>query len=182
MMHATNHAMDHGTFGAFQHEALDRKVFFDLLCAAIDVAEAGSAPVLLIIDVPGLLAIGQRHGSGAQAALARLVAQRLCGVAGAQGFIGQQSAARFTVLLANDGQRSAEVIGDALLACLALPIACNGLVLPVGAAMGCANWADHGKTAEELFVAADQALHRAVGASPAIAPLRFRPSPLARSA
>ena len=46
-----------------------------------------------------------------------------------------------------------------LLASLARPIVIDGQVLATGAVVGMAHWGRDGQTAEELFVAADHAIH-----------------------
>lgn len=142
-------------------DAMKSAAFFALIAGAISVAEPGSAPVLMKVDVPGLRAMESTHGRGIAAALADIALGRLGTVLGGNGFVCAQRDGQFAALIATDGSVGAAALGSAMLASLALPIAAQGIVLPVGATMGVAEWGKDGETAEELFVSADQAIYDA---------------------
>ena len=163
----------------------DRTCFFALLEQAIAVAQAGSAPVLIVTDLPGLRDAAPSHALQ----LSDAVAGRMADALGGHGFLGAQPGGRFAALIASDGPVDTPAMAQMLLASLARPIVIDGQVLATGAVVGMAHWGRDGQTAEELFVAADHAIHetnsRALAALALPDPVegvRFVPSPLRKSA
>ena len=157
-----------------------RGEFFALLEAAGSVAEPGSVPLLLVIELAALRESG--HDLDTQRVLAEAAAERLTQVLGHEGYICVLRQGRLAVLAASDGGRSSDVLASTLLAALARPIAAAGHTLTPGATLSMATWGEDGETPEELFVAADQRIHAAQ--AEAVAPIAqtcavtFRPSPL----
>ena len=168
----------------FGHGALfDRTCFYALLEQAITVAQPGSAPVLVVIDLPGLRDAAPSHA----AHLADAVAGRIADALNGHGFLGAQPGGRFAALIASDGPMDPSVLAQGMLAGLARPITADGGALAAGAVLGMAHWDIDGRTAEDLFVAADQAIYLAVNGAPTKVPdpvkgIRFVPSPLRKQA
>jgi predicted signal transduction protein with EAL and GGDEF domain len=166
----------------FGHGAVfDRTCFFALLERAISVAQPDSAPVLIVIDLPGLRDAAPAHASHLSDAVAGRIAEALNG----HGFLGAQPAGRFAALIASDGPVDASATAQMLLASLARPIAVDGQILPTGAVLGIVHWGQGGHTAEEMFVTADRAIHESSARVPAalafpepVAGVRFVASPL----
>ena len=157
-----------------------RGEFFALLEAAGRVAEPGSVPLLLVIELAGLREYGR--DVAVQRILAEAAAKLLAQALGDEGYVGALRQGRLAVLAASDGARSFEVLASTLLAALARPIAANGHTLTPGATLSAATWGEDGETPEELFVAADQRIHaarvEARSPVPANYAVTFRLSPL----
>lgn len=161
---------------------VDRVGFFAFLNQALQSARPGSAPALLLLDFPGL------HEAGAAApALLEAAARRLAAALGQSGFVSVQRSGRLAVLVESDGPGTTSAWATRLLGSLATPVVADGAVLAPGATIGSADWDPEGATADELFVAADQALcsarmqAEAVAAAGEPARLVFGPSPLRKA-
>lgn len=133
---------------------VSRGEFCALLDAAVAVAEPGSEPVLLLIELAGLR--DGNHDPATQTALAEAASATLAEVLGDQGYVCALRQGRLGVITASDNAAPAEARSTALLAALARPIVVGGTTLTPGAALSTATWGDDGETVEELFVAADR--------------------------
>jgi GGDEF domain-containing protein len=162
---------------------VERGAFFALLNQAVRFAEAGSAPVLVLMELTGLGEVAARHGPHRQDALAQAAALRIAAALGDAGYVCMLRNHRLAALVASDGKPSLDTIATRLLAHLAVPIAADGIHLTPGTRLGMAQWDVDGVTVDELLVAADVAMQsRAETPSATItkpAPFRFVASPLA---
>ena len=115
---------------------VSRGEFCALLDAAVAVAEPGSAPVLLLIELAGLRE--GDHDPVTHTALAEAAAARLADVLGDQGYVCALRQGRLGVITASDDASPAEGLSTALLAALARPIVARGTTLTPGATLSTA--------------------------------------------
>jgi len=159
--------------------SLDRATFFNLVGEAARVAEPGSAPVLIVIELTGLRDLALVNGP--VSALAEAAAGRIAGVLGETGYVSIQRSGRIA-LVAEDNGGAIDALATALLASLVRPVVAEGVTLTPGAMLGIARWSRDGVTVEELFVAAHQAICSETAAPiPGVGghrPVRYVPSPL----
>jgi hypothetical protein len=123
---------------------------------AVRVAEPGSAPALIVIELGGLREVALVNGP--VAALAEAAAGRIAGVLGETGYVSVQRSGRIALVAEDDGGSAIDALTTALLAIFARPVVAEGVTLTPGAVLGMARWGRDGVTVEELFVAADQAI------------------------
>lgn len=160
--------------------SLDRATFFNLVGEAARVAEPGSAPVLIVIELTGLRDLALVNGP--VSALAEAAAGRIAGVLGETGYVSIQRSGRIALVAEDNGGGAIDALATALLAGFVRPIVAEGVTLTPGALLGIARWGDDGVTVEELFVAAHQAICSETAAPiPGVGghrPVRYVPSPL----
>jgi len=141
-----------------QPQAQPRGRFFELLGAGVEVAEPGSAPALILVEIAAP-APGDDASQDA-AALVAGVTEGLCGVVGDSGIICHLGELRFGVMVATDGPESPDAVGTRILATIATLTGPQSPHRVGDAVLGVALWGPQGETAEELFVAADAEIHR----------------------
>ncbi len=176
---------------------LDRASFFALIETAISVAEPGSVPVLMLVELAWRDATTNVFGAERTAGLLEAAPTRIADALGGSGFVCALRETRLAVLAASDSTTPVSALRDAILASLACPVLPGEPAPLPDPVMALAQWGIDGETPEELFVAADLALHAQLSAQSAedapaheIAPtasqpdqgaapmLRFRRSPL----
>lgn len=177
---------------------LDRASFFGLIDTAIRVAEPGSVPVLILVDLAWRDTTIQAYGAQGTARLLQTAPARIAAALGDNGFVCALRETRLAVLAASDSGEPVDALAELILTSLACPALADETVRTPAPVLAIAQWGVDGETPEELFVAADLALHallRAPGEehAPTERPvpaaslldhgtarggLRFRPSPL----
>ena len=138
---------------------LDRSSFFAVIEAAIRVAEEGSAPVLMLVELAWRAASTDCFGEAATAQLVSNAPLRIAEALGGNGFICALGETRLAVLAASDSSTSAATLGAAMIASLACPAQPEASSTTPDPVLAMAIWGADGETPEELFVAADLALH-----------------------
>jgi predicted signal transduction protein with EAL and GGDEF domain len=138
---------------------LDRSSFFAVIEAAIRVAEQGSAPVLMLVELAWRAASTDCFGEAATARLVSTAPLRIADALGGNGFICALGETRLAVLAASDSSTPATTLGAAMIASLARPAQPEASFVTPDPVLAMAVWGVDGETPEELFVAADLALH-----------------------
>ena len=133
---------------------ISRKTFTHWLDHACAVAQPESAPLLIKIALDG---IDERRDGP----LLDAVAWQLCETIGDEGLVSRLDTALFGVMVASEGETSADAVATRLLGALARPLDGQFARLPQGARLGFARWGSHGTHADSLFAAAAYALRDA---------------------
>jgi len=138
---------------------LDRANFFGLIETAISVAEPGSVPVLMLIELAWRAATTDVYGAEQTARLLSAAPSRIAEALAGNGFVCALRETRLAVLAASDSSTPVSALADAILASLACPVLNDELARVPDPVLASAEWGTDGETPEELFVAADLALH-----------------------
>jgi predicted signal transduction protein with EAL and GGDEF domain len=138
---------------------LDRTSFFGLIETAIRVAEPGSVPVLMLVELAWRDATTDSYGAERTARLLQTAPARIAAALGGNGFVCALRETRLAVLAASDCSTPVSVLADLILASLACPVLADDVVRTQDPVLAVAQWGVDGETPEELFVSADVALH-----------------------
>ena len=138
---------------------LDRASFFALMETAISVAEPGSVPVLMLVELAWREATTDAYGAEQAARLLDSAPARIAGALDGHGFICALRETRLAVLAASDSTAPVSALAEVILASLASPVLVDEPARIPDPVMAMAQWGVDGETPEELFVAADVELH-----------------------
>jgi GGDEF domain-containing protein len=138
---------------------LDRASFFALMETAISVAEPGSVPVLMLVELAWRDATSDTYGAEQAARLLGSAPARIAGALDGNGFVCALRETRLAVLAATDSSAPVAALAEVILASLASPVLADEPARIPDPVMAVAQWGVDGETPEELFVAADVELH-----------------------
>jgi GGDEF domain-containing protein len=143
----------------FPGSVLDRSSFFGLIETAISVAEPGSVPVLMLIELAWHNATTDVYGAEQTARLLEAAPSRIASALEGNGFVCALREARLAVLAASDSRMPVAALAGTILSSLASPVLPDEPARAPDPVLASAEWGSDGETPEELFVAADLALH-----------------------
>jgi GGDEF domain-containing protein len=138
---------------------LDRSSFFGLIETAISVAEPGSVPVLMLIELAWRDATTDVYGAEQTARLLEAAPSRIASALEGNGFVCALRETRLAVLAASDSRMPVAALAGTILSSLASPVLPDEPARAPDPVLASAEWGSDGETPEELFVAADLALH-----------------------
>lgn len=159
---------------------LDRASFFALMETAISVAEPGSVPVLMLVELAWRDATMNAYGAEQAARLLDSAPARIADALDGHGFVCALRETRLAVLAASDSSAPVSALAEVILASLASPVLADQPAPIPDPVMALAQWGVDGETPEELFVAADVELHAKLRAPTATDRLAHETLPPAR--
>ncbi len=141
----------------------NRRSFNDALHGCLQTVETPpQESVLILIDLDGFKRVNDTLGHDAGDALLVIAATRLRAALRAGDFVARLGGDEFAILLGGVGACDvARQLCDRVIAGMTAPIEIGGRPVKIGASLGAARFPDHGRTAEELYKHADQALYSA---------------------
>ncbi len=118
--------------------------------------------VLMLIDLDGFKQVNDTLGHDAGDEVLVIAAHRLRGAVREEDFVARLGGDEFAVLLRRVNDRTVvEQICDRAVAGMTMPIEIKGQPAKIGASIGAALSPRHGRTAEDLYKHADEALYQA---------------------
>ncbi|SIT19672.1 diguanylate cyclase domain-containing protein [Insolitispirillum peregrinum] len=123
----------------------------------------GAEVMVFYMDLDRFKQVNDTLGHQSGDSVLREVAHRLRAILRPTDCIARLGGDEFTALLVADRLHASDLAAR-LVATIAAPIPCGGTQAHIGLSIGIACFPDHGRSAEALLVAADQALYRAKAA------------------
>lgn len=116
--------------------------------------------VVMFIDLDQFKPVNDTYGHHMGDQLLLAVAQRIRSLIRNEDIVGRLGGDEF-LLIAQTHEAEAQLIADKLIAQLAQPFEIDGVTLLIGASIGIASYPQHGRDADTLVHAADQAMYQA---------------------
>jgi diguanylate cyclase (GGDEF)-like protein len=131
-----------------------------IVVACHRAARLNASTAVMYVDLDGFKAVNDTHGHAAGDFCLKAAATRFRGALRAEDTVARIGGDEFVVVLARvSGRAGAAVAAQKLIDSLTDPIAHNGVALHVGASAGIAIFPVHGRDADTLTRAADQAMY-----------------------